>query len=152
MNTKLEDLKGILAGHGYKLTSQRKLILQVLLDNKGEHLSAEEVYNNVKEENPDVGLATVYRTLELFCQLGIAKQITFNDNCRRYELENDESHHHHLICNNCGKVIEFNDEILEEFERNLQKSYDFKVTEHRIKFYGLCKDCSVSDEHKTSDK
>lgn len=141
MREKLRNLRGILAENNYKLTSQRKLILEILLKNLGEHLSAEEVYDIVKEEDPGIGLATVYRTLELFCELGIIQQLDFDNNRRRYELETGEEHHHHLICDNCGKVIEFNDQILEEFEDDLQKNYKFKVTEHRIKFYGYCEEC-----------
>ncbi|OCL26892.1 transcriptional repressor [Orenia metallireducens] len=141
MEATLDNLKSILAASNYKLTAQRKIILQILINNKGEHLSAEEVYNIVKTEDPGIGLATVYRTLELFCELGIIQQLTFDENCRRYELETGEEHHHHLVCSKCGKVIEFNDEVLEEFESELEKRHSFKVTEHKIKFYGYCEDC-----------
>ncbi|TDX48951.1 Fur family transcriptional regulator [Orenia marismortui] len=141
MEKTLKNLKSILAANNYKLTSQRKLILDILLNNEGEHLSAEEVYNIVKKEDPGIGLATVYRTLELFCELGITQQLNFDDNCRRYELDTGEDHHHHLVCSKCGKVTEFNDKILEEFEKDLQIKHKFKVTDHRIKFYGYCEEC-----------
>ncbi|GAB6099125.1 Fur family transcriptional regulator [Halanaerocella petrolearia] len=142
MSTELNDLKELLAAKNYKLTSQRKLILQILLEHQGEHLSAEEIYQILKEEESGIGLATVYRTLELFCDLGIIQQLNFDEDRRRYELENEKhNHHHHLVCEECGQVIEFNDQILEEFEKNLEKKHDFNVTEHRIKFYGHCQDC-----------
>ncbi|WP_027340096.1 Fur family transcriptional regulator [Halonatronum saccharophilum] len=141
MANSLKDLKSILAENNYKLTSQRKVILGVLLENKGEHLSAEEIYSIVKQEDPGIGLATVYRTLELFCELGITQQLTFDETCRRYELESEEDHHHHLLCVKCSKVMEFNDQILEDFEKDLGKKYNFKVTEHKIKFYGYCEEC-----------
>ncbi|MCK8826673.1 transcriptional repressor [Natroniella acetigena] len=142
MGNKTQELKNILDTNNYKLTSQRDLILQILADNEGEHLSAEEIYNIVKQRDSGIGLATVYRTLELFGELGIVQQLNFDDNCRRYELEeNNNEHHHHLICIDCGAVIEFNDQILEEFETDLEKKYDFLVTEHSIKFYGYCENC-----------
>ncbi len=141
MEDRLNNLKSTLAASNYKLTAQRKLILQILIENKGEHLSAEEVYNIVKNEDPGIGLATVYRTLELFSELDIIQQLTFDDTCRRYELDTGDDHHHHLVCSNCGRVIEFNDQILEEFEQDLQQKHNFKVTDHKIKFYGYCEDC-----------
>ena len=138
----LNNLKNILAANNYKLTSQRKQILKTLLDNQGQHLSAEDIYEILKQDNPSIGLATVYRTLELFCDLGLIQQLDFDDERKRYELEGDDTHHHHLICLNCNKIIEFNDQILEEFEQDLQQEHNFKVTEHKMKFYGYCDKCS----------
>ena len=137
----LNSLKEILAANNYKLTSQRKQILKVLLDNQGEHLSAEDIYEILKEDNPGIGLATVYRTLELFCELGLVQQLDFDEERKRYEVEGEGAHHHHLICLNCNQIIEFNDEILEEFEQDLQQEYNFEVTEHKMKFYGYCEEC-----------
>lgn len=127
--------------NNYKLTAQRKDILDVLIDNSGKHYSAEELYEEVKRINPDIGLATVYRTLELMCQLGIAHQLDFDYNFKRYELNLEGEHHHHLICIDCGKIIEFNDQDLEDFEKRLEEDYQFRIIEHRIKFYGQCKEC-----------
>ncbi|GAB6138886.1 Fur family transcriptional regulator [Halanaerobaculum tunisiense] len=142
MGNKLNDLRETLAAKNYKLTSQRKLILQILLDHQGEHLSAEEIYQILKEDNSGIGLATVYRTLELFCDLNIIQQLNFDEDRRRYELEgSNQNHHHHLICEDCGQVIEFNDQILEKFEQDLEAKYDFSVIKHRIKFYGQCQEC-----------
>ncbi|MGM0502683.1 MAG: Fur family transcriptional regulator [Bacillota bacterium] len=138
----LDNLKSILAANNYKLTSQRKQILKVLLDNKGEHLSAEDIYGILKENNPSIGLATVYRTLELFCELGLIQQLDFDEERKRYEIEGDDSHHHHLVCLNCNKIIEFNDQIIENFEQDLQQEHNFEVTEHKIKFYGYCSECN----------
>ena len=136
----IERLKKLLAAENYKLTSQRKEILKILLRNEGEHLSAEEIYNILAKKDSGVGLATVYRTLELFCELGILQQIEFDEERRRYELER-ELHHHHLVCIECSKVIEFNDQILEDFEEDLEKRNDFTVKDHQIKFFGYCAEC-----------
>lgn len=130
--------------NNYKLTSQRQNILDVLMKNFGEHFSAEELYEKVKEINPDIGLATVYRTLELMCQLGIAHQLDFDSTYKRYELTPEGQHHHHLICIECGKIIEFNDKVLEGFEEKLENEYQFDIVEHRIKFYGRCNQCKLN--------
>ncbi|MEJ6950051.1 Fur family transcriptional regulator [Natronospora cellulosivora (SeqCode)] len=127
--------------NNYKLTSQRKDILDVIIQNPEKHFSAEELYEEVKSINPDIGLATVYRTLELMCKLKIIHQLDFDNTYKRYELNLEGKHHHHLICLDCGKIIEFNDQVLESFEKNLQEEYDFNIIDHRIKFYGHCKTC-----------
>lgn len=127
--------------NNFKLTIQRKDILQVLLENPDKHYNAEELFEEVKKINPDVGLATIYRTLELMCELGITHQLDFDSKYKRYELNLEGGHHHHLICIDCGKIIEFNDQALEDFENNLEDEYDFKIFNHRIKFYGYCSDC-----------
>lgn len=138
----LESLTAKLVNNNYKLTSQRRLILEVLVENNDKHYSAEELYDKVKEINPDVGLATIYRSLEILCELGIAYQLDFDNNYRRYELNLEEGkHHHHLICKKCGRIIEFNDDDLEGFENKLEDNYNFIIKEHRIKFYGICDDC-----------
>ncbi|MFI5358525.1 MAG: Fur family transcriptional regulator [Halanaerobiales bacterium] len=127
--------------NNYKLTAQRRDILDVLIDNSGKHYSAEELYAEVKKINPDIGLATVYRTLELMCQLGIAHQLDFDSNYKRYELSLEGEHHHHLICVECGKIVEFTDEDMEDFEKRLEKDYDFRIIDHNIKVFGYCKEC-----------
>ena len=137
----MKSLRAKFRDNNYKLTSQRQDILDVLLNNFGEHFSAEELYAEVKKINPDIGLATVYRTLELMCQLGIAHQLDFDSNYKRYELNLEGGHHHHLICIDCGRIIEFNDQDLEDFEKRLEEDYQFRIIEHRIKFYGQCKEC-----------
>ncbi len=141
MEENFKQYQAKLVANNYKLTSQRKLILEILIEHHGEHLNADDIYNIVREINPDIGLATVYRTLELFSDLDIIQQLDFDDSCKRYEIETEESHHHHLICEECDVVIEFNDEILEDFEDDLEEKYDFMTTNHSIKFYGYCEDC-----------
>ncbi|ACL69347.1 Fur family transcriptional regulator [Halothermothrix orenii] len=145
MEKLIEKVTNILGSNNYKITSQRKDILKVLIKNKERHFSAEELYEEVKKINPDVGLATIYRNLEIFSELGITHQLDFDGNFKKYELSL-ERHHHHLICKNCGKIIEFNDDVLEDFEKDLEKHYNFKIVDHQIKFYGICQDCKNEDE------
>jgi len=105
----------------YKLTPQRQQILEVMLENKEKHLSAEDVYNLVKRKAPDVGLATVYRTLELFLEHDIIHSVNFGDGRKRYEYgdNTDGHHHHHAICLKCGKILEINEDLLEELEEQV---------------------------------
>lgn len=135
-------LNSLLAKNGYKITSQREIIFQVMLDNMGKHLSPEEIYEIVNKVDKDIGIATVYRTLLLFEELGIVYKDDFDDNRNRYELSSDEKHHHHhLICKNCNSIIEVKYDLLDEIEDYIKKEYGFAITDHDLKFYGLCQDC-----------
>lgn len=125
-----------------KLTPQRRATLEVLIDNQSKHLSTEDIYDLVKGKSPDVGLATIYRTLQLFNNFNIIKKLNFNDGCYRYELSEDQRHqHHHLICIKCGTVYEFDDDLLDELEQKINKNNNFTVMDHMVKFYGYCKRC-----------
>lgn len=128
-----------------KLTTRRELTLKVLLENKGKHLSAEEIYNLVKKKAPDVGLATVYRALELFQEFGLIHAIDFGDGRKRYESGTEEGkdhhHHHHLICIQCGSIIEVNEDLLEELENRVRIKHNFTITDHQLKVFGICSQC-----------
>lgn len=137
----MEELCQRLHQNDYKITPQRRIILKVFLDNLEGHLSAEEIYNIVKETNPEIGLATVYRTLDLLADLDVLQKINFGDGRSRYEFADAEvHHHHHLICLKCGLVTEFTDDNLEQLENSISKS-GFKIIDHQLKFYGYCKKC-----------
>lgn len=139
----INGYKNILQKEGYKLTNQRKDILRTLINNNTKHLSCEDVFNIVAKESPDLGIATVYRTLQLFEKLNIVYKISFDDGLSRYELNlGEENHqHHHLICLNCGKVIEVKLDLLESLENKIEKDGNFKIVDHNVKFYGYCKNC-----------
>lgn len=140
----VEKLKNNLKEKGYKLTPQRRAVLDIIIKNEGKHLTAEELYDLVKIECPEIGLATVYRTVLLLEELGVVCRLDLNDGCSRYELvHEDENHqHHHLICTNCGKVIEVEGDLLESLEHSIEEKYNFKIKNHSVKFYGLCKECA----------
>lgn len=142
--TQIDRLKDILKDKGYKLTPQRRAIVDIIIKNQGNHLTTEELYNLVKKECPEIGLATVYRTVLLLEEMGIITKLDLNDGCSRYELVNeDESHHHHhLICTDCGKVIEVEGDLLETLENEIELKYKFQIKDHSLKFYGLCSECS----------
>lgn len=135
---------------GCKMTTSREIIIKVLSKHK-EHPSAEEIYMEVHKQNPSVGLTTIYRTLELLVEKGLIYKFDFGDGRSRYELaENAENteHHHHLICTKCNMVINYTDfvdkeiELLKMTEAQLEKRYNFKITNHLIQFYGLCNNCA----------
>lgn len=128
----------------YKMTSQRQVILRAFVESDRNHLSAEDVYESVKKTSPDIGLATVYRTLDLFTEMDLLKKLDFDEGCSRYELNDkeDEGHfHHHLICLGCGKVWECRDDLLETLETILYKQLHFQTVDHQLKIYGYCEDC-----------
>ena len=108
MERNIEPVKKILKSSGYKYTKQRAKVYEIFLDNKDKHLTTEEVYNLVAKKDPEMGIATIYRTVQLFHKLGVLDQIAFDDNILRYELRvpNEGHRHHHLVCINCGKVEE----------------------------------------------
>ncbi len=146
MQKDIKNAEEKLKAGDYKLTHQREAVLKVLLGNKTKHLSAEEVYNLVKEKEPaDVGLATVYRTLELFLDLGIVCCMDFGDGRMRYEcidFDNEGHHHHHVICLKCGKIMEMDEDLLDDLEMRVSRKLSFKVLDHHLKIFGHCKDCT----------
>ncbi|MFA4884394.1 MAG: transcriptional repressor [Desulfotomaculaceae bacterium] len=145
MKKVISDVEEKLRAKESKLTTRRELILKALLENNGKHLSAEEVYNLVKREAPDVGLATVYRTLELFLEFDLIQTIDFGDGRKRYEFGAETGknhHHHHLICIKCGSIIEVNEDLLEELENRVSIKHNFTVTDHQLKIFGICNQCN----------
>ena len=140
----MELLKKNLREKGYKLTPQRRAIVDIIMEKEGEHLTAEEIYDEVKRNCPDIGLATVYRTVLLLEEVGIIYKLDLNDGCSRYELvhNNEEHRHHHLVCNECRRVIEVEEDLLDELENSIQESYGFKILDHSVKFFGICSECN----------
>ncbi len=139
----MNAIKEKLQKSGYKLTTQRRGILKVIVDNFDEHLSCDEVYSFVKDDYPEIGIATVYRTLQLFEKLNIVDKLNFDDGCSRYELSagSENHHHHHLICLNCGKVQEVKLDLLDSLEEKIESEGIFTIVNHNVKFYGYCSKC-----------
>jgi Fur family ferric uptake transcriptional regulator len=138
----IDDVRQKLSDKEYKLTPQRKIVLAVFSQNQEKHLSAEDVYGMVKKTHPEIGLATVYRTLDLFAELDVLQKNDFGDGRYRYEFCQAEAHHHHhLICRKCGIVTEFADDLLEALENFIEQKNGFQIIDHELKFYGYCKEC-----------
>lgn len=143
----LDSIKKKLQQEGYKLTPQREVTVATLLDKKEEHLSAEAVYMLVKQNYPDIGLATVYRTLEILTDIGVTYRTVFDDGLARYDLKRDEHQHfpHYLLCLKCGTIEEINEDLLVEVERIVGQRYGFQVQDHRLTFHGVCSNCQQGD-------
>lgn len=143
MEARIEKIKQQLQAQAFKLTPQREATVRVLLENEEDHLSAEEVFMLVKDKFPEIGLATVYRTLELLSELHVVEKMNFGDGVARYDLRNDSvhHHHHHLICVQCGTVDEVLEDWLIPLEERLEKEFKFTVIDHRLDFQGICHRC-----------
>jgi Fur family ferric uptake transcriptional regulator len=140
-----EKFRKILKEKGLKVTSQRLIVLEALGRNPEKHLTAEEIYEIVKVDNPEIGLATVYRTVQLLLELELIERINLDDGYVRYEIGDMEEvphhRHHHLICLKCGSVSAFQNDMLEKLENSVMDSMGFQVTDHEVKLYGYCSDC-----------
>lgn len=133
-------LTGHLNSKGLKMTPQRGVILDTFLDTNG-HLSAEEIYHIVRQSDPAIGQATVYRTVKLLAEAGIAKKVDFGDGVARYEPRYGVSHHDHLVCEKCRRQVEFVDPDIEKLQENQARVHGFRLTTHRMVLYGICPDC-----------
>lgn len=141
-----EQFKNLLKQNGLKVTTQRVAILEVLDNRPGEHLTAEELYDKVKEKFPEIGIATVYRTIQVLSELNLIDKLNLDDGYVRYEISKGSStevshHHHHLICLDCGNVYAFQDDLLETLEERIMDTMGFQVVDHEVKLYGHCKSC-----------
>ncbi|MCM1063015.1 MAG: transcriptional repressor [Eubacterium sp.] len=141
-----EAFKQLLKSRGLKVTKQRLMVLEAVASCPEEHLTAEEIFELVKVGCPDIGLATVYRTIQLLNELRLVDRINFDDGFVRYEMGTaseceQKHHHHHLICMKCGKVISFRDDLLEELEEKITATTGFSIVDHEVKLYGVCKEC-----------
>lgn len=144
-----EDFKELLRGKGLKVTSQRLLVLQIMAEHPGEHLTTEQIFDLVRKTNPEIGLATIYRTVQVLVDLHLIDKINFDDDVARYELRssNAKHHHHHAICLGCGEVFSFEDDLLENLEAAVEERLGFAVVDHEVKLYGYCRDCRVKMEN-----
>jgi len=129
-----------------KLTKQREEILRLFLKTE-RHLSVEDLYNIVKKKDQNIGHATVFRTLRLLCETGIAKEVDFGDKLR-YEHKYGHQHHDHLICVECGKFIEVIDGRIERLQDELCKKKRFLPHRHKMEIFGACKQCRKNRERR----
>ncbi|SOB60097.1 Ferric uptake regulation protein [Pseudodesulfovibrio profundus] len=127
--------------NGLSMTPQRKIIVETFLETEG-HFSAEHLHDLVRSKVPDVGQATIYRTLKLLLDSGLADTIETGDGGALYEHAYGHDHHDHLICVHCNRKIEIFDETIEARQEEVAKQHDFKLTRHRMYLYGICPDCS----------
>ncbi|WP_438351710.1 Fur family transcriptional regulator [Paenibacillus sp. FA6] len=151
MKERIEDIRKQLTAKGFKLTTQREATVKVLLENEENHLTTEEIYMIVKSIVPEVGIATVYRTLELLKELRVVEKVNFGDGIARFDLRNkDQPHfHHHIICTECGAVQEILEDWLLPLEIRVEREFGFTVTDHRLDFQGICHSCKANHISET---
>ena len=146
--------RGKFEGAGLRLTSPRLAIIDIL-SKTTKHPSAEDIYLTLRQKynNDNIGLTTVYRTLEILVNMGIVYKFDFGDGRTRYELSEGPDgfhHHHHLVCISCGRIVDYTDfideekELLNRTEKGLSKKYHFQIYKHLIQFYGLCENCQLN--------
>ncbi len=123
-----------------KLTPQRTRILDYFLKLEG-HISAEEMYDNIKKDDPSLGQATVYRTMKLLSDAGIAREVDFGDGIKRYEARLGHGHHDHLVCEDCREEVEFFDHAIEEMQEMQADKHGYKLTGHRMILFCICSKC-----------
>jgi Fur family ferric uptake transcriptional regulator len=130
---------------GLRRTSQRYTILKTFLETE-EHVDVESLYNLVAKKDPNISLVTVYRTLKLLCECGLAVEMNLGKGITRYEHKYNHKHHDHLLCISCGKIIEFCSERIEEIQEEIAKMKRFKVIDHHLEITGICKECKKKGE------
>jgi len=138
---KMRVFREFAAARGLKSTRQRDIILDSFLSSD-RHVSIEELYLKLRAEHPGIGYATVYRTLKLFAESGIAREIHFGDGQTRYEHVAEGEHHDHLVCIRCGRIQEFEDERIEQLQAEVASRHGFRIEMHKLELYGLCANCS----------
>lgn len=149
-----EGFENLLREKGLKVTNQRIAVLSALCSRPDSHLTAEEIYELVKVKSPEIGLATIYRTIQILLELKIIDRIYLDDGYVRYELghvyeDEDGHHHHHLVCIKCGRVMSFQGDLLEEFEKRIEGKTGFQIQDHDVKLYGYCTDCLKKEDVRT---
>ena len=135
-----EVLDAYMLERGMRVTGQRRLIIDTFMEVEP-HVSIDELLAQVRSKDPRIGYATVYRTLKMLAECGIAQERHFDDGFARYELAREENHHDHLICTTCGKIIEFEEPRIEELQRAVAERHGFVVMHHRHEMYGKCSAC-----------
>src|SRR6266403_4614068 len=132
---------------GLKHTAQRDTILRAFLETR-EHLSTDELHRLVKKRDAKIGFTTVYRTLKLFAECGLASEVAFHDGIARYEHQHNRRSHHHMVCTECGASVEFFSEQVGAIEREIGRKHRYVTTRHTFQIYGVCEECR--DSKKTN--
>ena len=131
-------LASYLEDHNLKHTRQREAILEVFLEVEG-HITGEELHRRVRRKFPAIGYTTVYRTMKLLCEAGLASERHFDDGVTRFEIQHE--HHDHLVCVRCGKIVEFECSMIESAQERIVKAHGFRLLRHRHELYGHCPSC-----------
>lgn len=138
------EYKDFLQDKGYKYTKQRQVVMDVFIEHDDEHMTTEEVFQYASKKMPEIGIATVYRAVSLLEEIGFLTALTLSDGTTRYErrLRGEKHIHHHLVCNKCQKITEVNVDLLDDLEEEIERTVHFHITDHNLKFYGICEECA----------
>jgi Fur family ferric uptake transcriptional regulator len=134
---------------GLKHTGQRDTILRTFLETR-DHLSTDELYRLVKKEDEGIGFTTVYRTLKLLAECGLASEVAFNDGVARYEHQYNRRNHHHMVCTECGSSVEFFSTDIERIEREIGRKHKYLTTRHTFQIYGVCENCGKKSKRRSA--
>ena len=138
--SKRKTFHDYITGKGLRCTRQRDIILNAFLACE-QHLSNEELYQRLRAKHPGIGFTTVYRTLRLLVESGIARENWFGDGHTRYEHVIEGEHHDHLICSRCKAITEFQNEAIEKLQGEIASSHGFVIENHKFELHGLCAEC-----------
>ena len=135
----LDSFKKMIRQMGLKVTKQRVHILEVMSQGRA-HITVQELYEQLQKKHPEIGFATVYRFLKNMTEHSLVTEVRMGGFPARYELTPNQ-HHDHLNCTSCGKIVEFENETIEELQESVAKKFKFKLTGHVMELYGLCQEC-----------
>jgi Fur family ferric uptake transcriptional regulator len=144
-----EILHRHLKGVGLKQTAQRDVILHTFLETR-DHLSTDELHRLVQKKDARIGYTTVYRTLKLLAECGLASEVAFHDGIARYEHQYNRRSHHHMVCTGCGSSVEFFSHQVGELEQEIGHKYHYVTTRHTFQIYGVCEDCRKKNHTQPS--
>ncbi len=145
------NLDDYMSEKGLRTTEQRKLIVSTFLQNDA-HPTIEELLEQVRASDPRVGYATVYRTMKMLTEGGMANELHFGDGATRYEIADEDAHHDHLICEECGNIVEFEEPLIEELQERIATQHGFVVTHHKHELYGHCADRKACAERRQKNR
>lgn len=140
MKKELEAYKNYIKENNIKQSKPREKILKKFLETE-KHITITELYELIKKEYPDIGIATVYRAMKVICDSGLAEEIDIGDGTKRFEHKFEHKHHDHLVCIKCGKIIEFENESIEALQKEICKEYNFTIVNHKLQIFGYCSNC-----------
>lgn len=142
INEKIVDIKKSLKERGFKLTRQREIILEEFMKSN-RHFNTEEFYEKVRKKMHGIGYATVYRTLKILRDCGVAMEMDFGDGAKRFEtVPLNSTHHDHIYCISCGRIDEFTDPKIEQLQERIAKKFKYKIVNHTMQLFGYCRSCS----------
>ena len=146
MKSAKDIFREYLRNKGMLVSGQREQILDIFLKTE-KHPTINDIYDLVRKKYPQIGLATVYRTMKVICDAGLARETDFGGNIRRFEHKYKHQHHDHLVCLKCGRITEVISPAIEKLQENLARKHRFKAVRHRMEIFGFCRTCKSKENN-----